>query len=200
MAIASAGLGLMPALLFRGGKWCSRLHPQRRSGMQRPGAAKTGRRASSASARTGNSGPSHDGLAGTNGTAINGLAGDWRGATRRHAGPWRLRLCLARGGTCLLQPRHHIRAGRNHRTRGGLASQIGAGWRGSQRHGRRWSRSFHGGRRRRTGRRMTRCRVSGGRRCGRCGSSGRQRLARSREYLTRPWRGWYRTRRYGAGA
>lgn len=151
MAIAAAGFGCVPALLFGGWKRCRRLHAQRRSGMQRPGAAKPRRRASSASAWTGNSGPTHDGLAGTNGTAINGLAGHWRGATSRHAGPRRLRLGLARGRTGLLQPRHHIRTRRNHRTRGGLAGQIGTSWGGSQRHRGRRSRSFHGRRGRSAG-------------------------------------------------
>jgi hypothetical protein len=163
MAIAAAGLGCVPTLLFGGGQRSSRLHSQWRSGMQRSLPAKTGRRASSASARAGNTRPTHDGLAGTNGAAINGLAGHWRGTTRGHAGARRLRLSLARRGTGLLQARHHIRAWRNHRTRGGLAGEIGAGRGGSQRHGRRWSRSFDSGRRRRTGGRRHRGSMSDGR-------------------------------------
>jgi len=59
MAIAAAGLRCVPALLFGGGERGSRLHPQRRGGMQRSLPAKTGRRASSASAWSRNSGPAH---------------------------------------------------------------------------------------------------------------------------------------------
>jgi hypothetical protein len=159
MAVAAAGLGLMPALLFGGRQRSSRLHPQRRSGMQGSGTAKSGRCAS-ASAWTGNSGTPHDGLARTNGAAINGLAGDRGGTASGHARPRCLRLHLTGRRTCLLQSRHHIRTWRNYRTCRWLAGQIGPRGCRSQRHGRRWSRRFNSGRRRRSRRRRNRGRMS----------------------------------------
>jgi len=154
MAVASAGLGLMSALLFSGWQRRSGLHAQRRSGMQRPGAAKSGCRASaSTSARAGNSGSSHDWLAWTNGTTINGLAGNRRGTARGHARARRLWLRLTWRRTRLLKARHHVGTWRNYWTCGRLPSQIRACRCGSQRHGRRWSRRFNRGRRRRSRRR-----------------------------------------------
>ena len=204
MPVASTGLGLMPALLFGGGQRSSRLHAQRRSGMQRSGAAKSwGCAASSASPWAGNSRPSHYGLAWTNWAAINGLAGHRRGTARGHAGARRLRLGLTWRRTCLLQTRHHVGTRRNYRTCRRLSSQIRTRWSCSQRHGRRWSRRFNGGRRRRSRRgwngRRSRGRMSR-RRCSQMRSSWRQRLARSRKYLTWPRRCRYRTRRHCAGA
>jgi hypothetical protein len=184
---------LMTPLLL-GGDGSGWFGAQGRRGMQRTGPAK-GAGASGRSGRAAaNTGPTHHGLARTNRTAIDRLARNGCRAASGHAGPGRLGLNLAgsRTGLLLLQSRHHVWTRGYYRTRRRLSGEIGARlrtqrrprsgrcqWRGSLAsrgrlrhagHGRRWQRDGRG-------------------RQGRSGSGRRQRLARSRQNLSRPRRG-----------
>src|SRR5580700_4420079 len=104
MAIATAGLGLMTALLLGRNRRC-RFGAKWRRGMQRARTTKTSRSAG----RRAHARSPHHGLAGTNGAAIDRLAGYRRRTARGHSGPRRLRRSLAGHRTSLLlllQARH----------------------------------------------------------------------------------------------